>query len=410
MFSKFANVNGNTIPFTYIDYANKEINMKKYTIPELKTVARAYKLPVSGTKSALLERLETYFKQSIYAICIQKNIRRHFVKRSAKLRGEAAKNRSKCVNDTDFFTMEPLCDIPLMSFFSYTDENGYVYGFDILSLLKWLKQKPVFINPYNREKISNETKNQLFQLCRLIKIMHASYLDKETISIVYPNYNALNTVRVYRPRVIRRLAIVSRDTGAVSPEIENVVIQTNVNANDISGGHMVPTIIRNNEAITITNSHYHIRNREQLLATTSRLREIQSKPIATRITELFMEIDSLGNYTQSIWFSNLEPLEYIMLYRNLYSIWHFHGIPHHVKQMITPLRDPFVSGVFPRATAGEMTRTYVQEVCLKIMEELVFTGMDEEHRKLGALHTLRGLTMVSFPARQSLPWLYESMQ
>jgi hypothetical protein len=136
---------------------------------------------------------------------------------------------------------------------------------------------------------------------------------------------------------------------------------------------------------------------------------IQSKPISERINELFMEIDSLGNYTQGQWFSNLSTLEYLLMYRTLYSIWNFQGIPSPIKRMICPLGDPFSKIVFPRNRA-DITKEQIQEFCLRIMEEMVFSGIDVEHCKLGALHALRSLTMVSFPARQSLPWLYESMQ
>jgi hypothetical protein len=46
---------------------------------------------------------------------------------------------------------------------------------------------------------------------------------------------------------------------------------------------------------------------------------------------------------------------------------------------------------------------------LTIMENIIYTGIDIEYRKLGALHVLSALTLVSIPARNSLPWLYESI-
>jgi len=43
------------------------------------------------------------------------------------------------------------------------------------------------------------------------------------------------------------------------------------------------------------------------------------------------------------------------------------------------------------------------------MENMVYGTRDIEYRKLGALHLLSILTVVSEEARQSMPWLYESI-
>ena len=43
------------------------------------------------------------------------------------------------------------------------------------------------------------------------------------------------------------------------------------------------------------------------------------------------------------------------------------------------------------------------------MENMVYSGVDEDHRKIGALHVLSALTVVSSGARETMPWLYESV-
>jgi hypothetical protein len=43
------------------------------------------------------------------------------------------------------------------------------------------------------------------------------------------------------------------------------------------------------------------------------------------------------------------------------------------------------------------------------MENMVYSGVDEEYRKIGCFHALSALTIVSYPARAALPWLYESV-
>jgi hypothetical protein len=40
---------------------------------------------------------------------------------------------------------------------------------------------------------------------------------------------------------------------------------------------------------------------------------------------------------------------------------------------------------------------------------MVYTGIDVEYQKLGALHVLSVLTIVSMDARRNMMWLYESL-
>jgi hypothetical protein len=40
---------------------------------------------------------------------------------------------------------------------------------------------------------------------------------------------------------------------------------------------------------------------------------------------------------------------------------------------------------------------------------MVFTGIDIEYRKIGALHVLSALTTVNLEARLAMPWLYDSV-
>ena len=51
----------------------------------------------------------------------------------------------------------------------------------------------------------------------------------------------------------------------------------------------------------------------------------------------------------------------------------------------------------------------LQNLCLSVIEDMVYTGVDVEYRTLGALHVLSVLTIVSYSAREAMPWLYESL-
>ena len=167
-----------------------------------------------------------------------------------------------------------------------------------------------------------------------------------------------------------------------------------------------------NRNTSYDNSGNHINNERSIFEriTTPEIRAlevIRAQPIETRILELFMEIDQLGNYTQSDWFSGLLSHQYISLYRLLNNIWR--RLPLDIRSKICIIGDPF-SNIFQRVSLTyELTFERIQESCLRICENMVFTGIDIEYRKIGALHVLSALTVVSINARRAIPWLYESV-
>ena len=81
-----------------------------------------------------------------------------------------------------------------------------------------------------------------------------------------------------------------------------------------------------------------------------------------------------------------------------------------VKSKICLLGNPFTE-ILPRTffLNDSIALGRIQNGCLTIFENLIYTGIDEDHRKLGAFHALSALTVVSRDARQSMPWLYESL-
>ena len=123
-----------------------------------------------------------------------------------------------------------------------------------------------------------------------------------------------------------------------------------------------------------------------------------------------MEIDQLGNYTLSSWFLNLNTSQYIRLYRSFYDIWHYRGqLDRDVKLKICPFGNPF-AGIFDRSVYyDEISLEQIKNACLIVFENMVYSGIDDDHRKLGTFHALSALTLVSTPARNALPWLYESV-
>jgi hypothetical protein len=330
------------------------IDLVKKTVKELKIVAKYNNLRVGGVKMELIERIHRHFSHCIYANIIQRNFRKYIVLNFNALRGNMnSQSRSKlCVNESDFYTLEPLDEMEHKIFCSLTDEKQFTYGFDINSLITlFKKQRPPIQNPYNREPFTYETIQKIVRINLLYNII----------------FNPKNTYSTcYRQR--------------------NIVVSNN-------------------------NPEYLLWN--QRVQITGKINEIRNKPLSNRINDLFMEIDLLGNYTQSSWFMNLHKQDYLKFYTVLHYLWYSSGIINYqLKREITPFYDPFTYQIERQFCPTIPTTTLEQssEFCISIMENFVYGGIEQESRKLGILHLLSVLTIVSVPARENLFWLYDSIQ
>ena len=351
----------------YTNYINNNLDLNRYKLPQIKEAVRKHKLRLSGKKSVLIERLIACFISITKAIKIQAVFRRWLVIQMNMLRGPAFNNIDLCVNDSDFSTLEPLMEIPKSNFFSITDKNNFIYGFNISSLIELLKQNYNTSNPYNREKFDNKTKNNIITLYNCCFINLPGFKNENAPYTVSNNY-ANNLVRPIRH---------------APPRLENnIMYDPRINT---------------------------ISTQEQLVQF-NYIRTMRLTPIDNRITQLFISIDQLGNYTNREWFSELDIRGYIRLYRALYEIWYIRsGLTNEVRRNISPFCQPF-DGIFnQRVLHSDLSLHQIQTACLIVFENLVYSGIDEEYKRLGTFHALSALTMVSSGARAAMPWLYESV-
>jgi len=364
---------------TYENYIKTKPDLNIFKIPELKSVAKKYKLYVSGTKGILIERIKNHFHEITSSIKVQKIFRGSIVRRSFRLRGPAFKNKSICVNETDGFTLEPINEIPFERFFSYSDSKKFTYGFDVVSLVFLFKKENKIVNPYTRERLCPELTNDILSLGRIIKIVFSHVLEPNELQ---QQQQIPSHVNVPRRNVIQRIGNNENNLNAI---IQNLIIPNsyrNENENNFS-----------NEQLTLI----------------AKIRELRTFSMERRIQNLFIEIDLLGNYTQSSWFSTLERRDFVRFLRCLSEIWNYRAqMPAETKRQICQFKDPFYQIRFPNII--DNTTDEIKNKCITVMEEMVYTGVDEEFKKLGALHVLSALTTVSIPARNSMNWLYESLQ
>jgi len=321
-------------PITYEQFVKTPQCLRKLKIDDLKASIRnlstkAYRIPMHGAKIDLIYRLEHFFHQQKCAIRIQRRFRCFLFQQAYRISGRM---NSQCVNDTDFYTLDPLREIPYPRHFSYRDENGFLYGFDVFSLMNLFQRERHIRNPYTREILSASETHKILTLYHIIHLIFPEVCEEEL--------------------------------------------------------HVFPT-------------------RREMVE--KKLRELSTRPVARRIDEVFMHIDYLGNYTQSIWFSRLTKLQYAFFYESYYSWWtNRSGLSSSLKRDICYVENPF-SDIRQRPVE-EVSREEYQFACLELMEYMVYTGKDEECQRLGAMHVLTQLTGVSHWARASFPWLYESFR
>jgi len=310
-----------------------KIDLSKCKLPELKQYAKDLNIRVSGNKGDVKDRIEQQIKKEVNSVTIQKTFRRHVVLNWMKLKG----TRENCVNETDFYTMEPLNEIPYLNFIKYVDTTHNVnYGFDIKSLCTLATKNKKFENPYNRENMKVPFGTKMIKVVKLTNIL-------------FPGNDLF------------------KEIGTVQ-ESSNLFVEQQT-------------------------------TREQ--AFFALYEGLQQMPLNQRITDLFIHIDSLGNYSNREWLSNLNEDRLYYLILKINQLWH--RIPHSLRNRICPYISPFSPEVFG---TGQVNLTV--SMVVKMAEILVYSGLDDEHKQLGAMYFLSGLTLVSLNARTQLPWLYEN--
>lgn len=158
--------------FTYKEFYAKKIDLETYSFHNLKDLAKHNNLGACRSKKDTIDRISNYFSKNQKSEKIQSIYRGYLAKHRYQL--IKSFNFSNCINDRDFHSWEDLADIPRERYFVYTDEKGFSYGFDILSLILLLKKESPE-NPYNREKFSEISIKQMISFYSTLLILYPEY-------------------------------------------------------------------------------------------------------------------------------------------------------------------------------------------------------------------------------------------
>ncbi len=295
-----------------------------YNMQQIKMICKKYNLKITGNKNELNKRIYNYMYYTYYSCFIQKIFRKILVKNYITLHGPGFYNKELCTNDSDFATLDYITRIPYYQFFSFKDEDNFIYGFDILSIYNlYLKNKQNICNPLSTKKLNNNVYNQM---------------------IDYIKYSNL------------------------------LKIEININYESL-------------EKIT------------------------ETKKIENDIFNLFQQMDSLGNYTDSDWLTNLNKNQLIRFLRELADLWTYRAnLSQKVKEEISPrYGNPFRSVNININSIQNYSFLVIKKSVISIIDELINKGINNDSKSLGCYYVLACLTLVNPMAANALPWLYESV-
>ena len=269
------------------------IIMYNFNVAQLRMIAKKYKLKISGNKNELNKRIYLFLLYNFNAIIIQKYVRRKFVYKYICAHGPVFNNKSKCVNEQDFFSLEKISSLDYVNFFSEED-NGMIYGFDIVSLYNFIR----------KEKLEGKSFKNPFTNCEF------------------------ENTRLYHR--VKRFIKLSK------------ILKTGLNVNSIEE--------ENNNCA--------------------------SDDLGHNVRQLFLYIDSLGNYTNYTWFMNLSRIHLVKFIRELHDIWNYRAdLTNEAKQNIcSPSGNPFLCRISrtPLVIVNDLVPTdIVRFRTFKIMENIV---------------------------------------
>lgn len=158
-----------------------------YNLSQLKNIAKNYKLKIGGNKTEIINRIYVYLDLSCYVIKIQKLFRGTLRRKYNKLHGPAYIKRILCTNSTDFISLEPIEEIEGNQFLSYKDTDGFIYGFDIVSLHNLiLKNGKEVKNPYNRNVIPDfviKNVRDIIHFTRILNIHINLHIQDDSLNV-----------------------------------------------------------------------------------------------------------------------------------------------------------------------------------------------------------------------------------
>ena len=128
--------------------------------------------------------------------------------------------------------------------------------------------------------------------------------------------------------------------------------------------------------------------------------------INMKIKDVFYQINMLDNYTNHVWFKNLDLQQLIKLYNVSEDIWNYRSCMElDAKQKI--VNNGVVFNIPNHVIKSIKSKIKLQEIILNDYARMINEGVNRDEKKLGAILILTGLVEVSIEAADALPHLIQ---
>lgn len=288
-------------------------------------------------------------------IKIQRFVRRTMARYYVKLQGPALYNRGICVNDIDFYSLDPIIEIPENQFYSFRDGIGigsHIYGFHIDSIIQLIIKSD-----------DNYAEN--------IKKIADGMCYQQFIRTVINHYNKIKITNPYTRTLL---------SGDVK---HNVITLMALNIYKKNGKTNINPIENPSEGITID----------------------YKTQIRNRCFSIFQKIDKHGYFTDIRWLMDERPLVIKEFYKKLALIWNFDfGLSETAKYKIARCGNELFRHI------GEIInfrgdKYHLIDKVLDVVNKLVDYGETESDKQSGCIIVLYGLASINRDCIRVNPWL-----
>jgi hypothetical protein len=359
----------NTKYIELIDYIENS-KLDNYPLPRINASLEHYKIIKTYSSSQFLqainniEKLNSFFIMLLKAnqnmnkvITLQRFIKKSLSNYKLKLLGPAFNNRSLCVNDSDFFTLDELKDIPNDEFFSFKDEKNFIYGFHIDSITQLVFKSDEHYFEQFKKKIKNKQiiiNNNSINLCY-----------HQFIKLLCNHYNKIKVLNPYTRFLINNNTKFKIITLYAKKEYDiNKITTTN---NDI-----LPIDIK-----------LFVKN---------------------KCLEIFQKIDLYGYQTDINWLYNQNTTILKVFYKKLALLWNFEfGLNHEGRYKIAQTNHVFNN--LHDIMTSRFDKYNLLEKILEPVNIIVSNGVTEPDRQNGCIIILYALAFINNRCVLANPWL-----
>ena len=285
-------------------------------------------------------------------IKLQRYIKKSLLLLKQKCHGPAFNNRQVCVNESDFFTLDELKDIPNDDFFSFSDEKKFVYGFSIDSIIQLiLKSDENYFEQFSRKIKNRQISNTTPKICyyQFIKILYNHY-SKIKIINPYTRFVIDNTIKL---KAIRLYARKEYDINRIEEIVEIIDIKT---------------LVKN------------------------------------KCLSIFQKIDMFGYQTDINWLYDQHQTVLKIFYKKLALLWNFEfGLNNEARYKIAQSHNIFVN--LHDIMISKQDKYTLLDKILEPVNAMVSNGRTDADKQSGCIIVLYALAFIDNRCVMANPWL-----